>query len=155
MLIHSVNSLASFDAVWRRWNWSTLSRVMACCLTARSHYLNKCWLVIKSILWQSPLTNFAKYALEINPRHVFRYYTLKNYHHIALAQTSFTPIYQVVTNSRLLILPLDVTKYIAISQYVLKPHKWFRKAAILHIYARNIRCRWHEVYHSHWTSKQS
>ena len=31
---------------------STLARVMACCLTAPSHYLNQCWLIISKVLWQ-------------------------------------------------------------------------------------------------------
>ena len=32
---------------------STLAHVMACCLTAPSHYLNQCWLIISKILWLS------------------------------------------------------------------------------------------------------
>ena len=30
---------------------STLAQVMACCLTAPSHYLNQCWLIISEVLW--------------------------------------------------------------------------------------------------------
>ena len=33
---------------------STLAQVMACCLTAPSHYLNQCWLIIHGVLWHSP-----------------------------------------------------------------------------------------------------
>ena len=33
--------------------WSTLVQVMACCLTAPSHYLNQCWLIISKVLWHS------------------------------------------------------------------------------------------------------
>ena len=32
---------------------------MACCLTAPSHYLNQCWLLISQILWHSPESNFT------------------------------------------------------------------------------------------------
>ena len=32
---------------------STLAQVMACCLTAPSHYLNQCWLIIRKVLWHS------------------------------------------------------------------------------------------------------
>ena len=41
-----VNSLGPSDAIWRWRSWSTLVQVMAWCLTAPSHYLNQCWLVI-------------------------------------------------------------------------------------------------------------
>ena len=44
-----VNSLQPNDAIWRRRSGSTLSQVMACCLTAPSHYLNKCWLSINNV----------------------------------------------------------------------------------------------------------
>ena len=35
------------DAIWRHRSGSTVAQVMACCLTAPSHYLNQCWLIIK------------------------------------------------------------------------------------------------------------
>ena len=31
----------------------TLDQVMACCLTAPSHYLNQCWLINTTVLWHS------------------------------------------------------------------------------------------------------
>ena len=37
----SLNSLRPSDAIWRQINGSTLAQVMACCLTAPSHYLNQ------------------------------------------------------------------------------------------------------------------
>ena len=49
-----VKSLQPSDAVWRQRSWSTLAQVMACCLTAPSHYLNQCWLIISEVQWQSP-----------------------------------------------------------------------------------------------------
>ena len=33
---------------------------MAWCLTAASHYLNQCWLIISEILWQSSKGNFTR-----------------------------------------------------------------------------------------------
>ena len=50
------NSLWPSDAIcWHR-TGSTLAQVMACCLTAPSHYLNHCWLIIRAIspgiLWR-------------------------------------------------------------------------------------------------------
>ena len=36
---------------WRQWSRSTLVQVMACCLTASSHYLNQCWLIISEAQW--------------------------------------------------------------------------------------------------------
>ena len=32
---------------------------MAWCLTAPSHYLNQCWLIIHGFLWRLPMTNFT------------------------------------------------------------------------------------------------
>ena len=46
-----VNSLGPSDAIWRWRSWSTLVQVMACCLTAPSHYLNQCWLIISEAQW--------------------------------------------------------------------------------------------------------
>ena len=34
---------------------------MACCLTAPSHYLNPCWLVISEVQWPSPEGSFRRY----------------------------------------------------------------------------------------------
>ena len=48
-----VNSLWPSDAIWRQGSGSTLAQVMACCLTAPSHYLNQCWLIISEVQWHS------------------------------------------------------------------------------------------------------
>ena len=37
------------DVIWRHGSGSTLAQVMAGCLTAPSHYLNQCWLVISKV----------------------------------------------------------------------------------------------------------
>ena len=47
-----LNSLWPSDAIWRQRSGSTLAQVTAFCLTAPSHYLNQCWLII---IW-SPVT---------------------------------------------------------------------------------------------------
>ena len=49
----SFNSLWPSDAIWRQRSGSTLAQVMACCLTAPSHYLNQCWLIISEVQWHS------------------------------------------------------------------------------------------------------
>ena len=51
--VQHFNSLGPSDAIWRWGSWSTLVQVMACCLTAQSHYLNQCWLIISKGLWHS------------------------------------------------------------------------------------------------------
>ena len=51
--IQKINSLGPSDAIWRWRSWLTLVQVMACCLTAPSHYLNQCWLIISKVLWHS------------------------------------------------------------------------------------------------------
>ena len=55
-----VNSLRPSDAIWRHRSGSTLAQVMACCLTASSHYLNQCWLIICKVLWYSSEGNFIR-----------------------------------------------------------------------------------------------
>ena len=51
--IQYVNSLWPGDVIWRQGTRSTLAQVMACCLTAPSHYLNQCWLIICEVPWHS------------------------------------------------------------------------------------------------------
>ena len=46
-----VNSLWPSDVIWRQGSGSTLPQVMACCLTAPSHYLNQCWFIISKVHW--------------------------------------------------------------------------------------------------------
>ena len=52
-LLTCINSLGPSDAIWHWISWSTLVQVMACCLTAPSHHLNQCWLIISQVLWHS------------------------------------------------------------------------------------------------------
>ena len=44
--------ISSLSISWHR-STSTLAQSMACCLTAPSHYLNQCWLLISEVLWHS------------------------------------------------------------------------------------------------------
>ena len=48
-----IDSLRPSDAIWRWRSCSTLVQVMACCLTAPSHFLNQWWLIISKFLWHS------------------------------------------------------------------------------------------------------
>ena len=49
------------EIIWRQGSRSTLAQVMACCLTAPSHYLNQCWLMIsEEVLWHSLDSNFIE-----------------------------------------------------------------------------------------------
>ena len=52
-LHHVLNSLWPSDTIWQQRSVSTMAQVTACCLTAPSHYLNQCWLVIYGDLWHS------------------------------------------------------------------------------------------------------
>ena len=47
---------------------------MACCLMTPSHYLNKCWLIIKGSLWHSNDGNFTG-----NPQNKYSSYEFENY----------------------------------------------------------------------------
>ena len=59
------NSLWPSGVIWRQGSRSTLAQVMACCLTAPSHYLNQCWLMISEVLWHSPDSNFTENTSDI------------------------------------------------------------------------------------------
>ena len=54
-----VNSLGPSDAISRHISGLTLAQVMACCLTAPSHYLNQCWPIISHVLWHPLQGNFT------------------------------------------------------------------------------------------------
>ena len=49
----SFKSLWPSNTIWWQISGSTLGQVMACCLTAPSHYLNQCWLIISAAQWHS------------------------------------------------------------------------------------------------------
>ena len=48
------------NAIWYHISGSALVQVMACCLTAQSHYPNQCWLIISEVLWHSSEGNFTR-----------------------------------------------------------------------------------------------
>ena len=50
---------------------------MACCLTAPSHYLNQCWLIIHEVSWHSSEGNFTGPAQDSYPWYKFENYQLK------------------------------------------------------------------------------
>ena len=56
------NSLWRSDAKWRQKVKWLLAQVMACCLTASSHYLDQCWPPITEVLWHSYEDNFTASA---------------------------------------------------------------------------------------------
>ena len=58
-LLALINSLPS-DVIWCQGYRSTLAQVMACCMTAPSHYLNQCWLMVCEVLWHSLDSNFTE-----------------------------------------------------------------------------------------------
>ena len=59
------NSLWPSGVIWRQRCGSTLAQVMKCCLTAPSHYLNQCWLMISEVLWHSTDSNFTEKTLKL------------------------------------------------------------------------------------------
>ena len=71
-----INSLRPGDTIWHRTR-STLAQVMACCLTAPSHYLNQCWLIISKVHWHSYEGNLTQDTLAINHLHYLENYLSK------------------------------------------------------------------------------
>ena len=53
IMCSEINPLWPGDAICQHGTRSTLVQVMACCLTAPSHYLNQCWLIIGEVNWYS------------------------------------------------------------------------------------------------------
>ena len=73
-----LNSLWPSDAIWRHRSGSTLAQVMACCLTAPSHYLNQYWL--KTSVWPCGIQLrmiFTRTAQDIYPWYQFENYWFK------------------------------------------------------------------------------
>ena len=60
------NSLGPSDSTWRQRSGSTLAQVMAWCLMAPSHYLNRCWLIISKVEWDSTKSKFTRDNSAIN-----------------------------------------------------------------------------------------
>ena len=46
--------------IWWHKSWSTVAQIMACSLTAPSHYLCQCWLIISKVPWHSSESNFKR-----------------------------------------------------------------------------------------------
>ena len=60
------NLLGPSNPIWGERSGSPLAQVMACCLTAPSHYLNQCWLIISKVEWYSSKGKFTRDTLAIN-----------------------------------------------------------------------------------------
>ena len=74
-----INPLWPSDPIWQPRSGSTLAQVMACCLTAPSHYLNQCWPIINKVQWHPSECNFRKKNSDVNYCNNFGIYYL-NYH---------------------------------------------------------------------------
>ena len=71
------NSLRLSDAIWRHRSRTTLAQVMACCLTAPSHYLNQCWLIATKVYWYSSEDNFTTDTPAISCQNYSENYSFK------------------------------------------------------------------------------
>ena len=71
------NSLWPSDIIWRHKSGSTLAHVMACCLTAPSHYLNQCRLTISKVQWHPSESNFIRDTSAIRHWNSLEYYLSK------------------------------------------------------------------------------
>ena len=65
------------DAIWRHRSGSILVQVMACCLTAPSHYMNKFRLIVSRVLCHSPESYSNINAHESNHYNAFENYTFE------------------------------------------------------------------------------
>ena len=72
-----IHSLWPSDTIFWHRSGSTWVQVMACCLTAPSHYLNQCWLIISKALWHSSEGNFTGDDSAINTKICLKITNLK------------------------------------------------------------------------------
>ena len=72
-----INSLWPNHAIWRHRSRSTLAQVMACCLTAPSHYLNQCWLIFSKVQWHSVEGNLTRDSSPFNHENKLENYLSK------------------------------------------------------------------------------
>ena len=80
VLIHAalkVNSLRPSDAIWRQRTGSTLAKVMTCCLTTPSHYLNQCWLTVSTDQWRLYKGNLTRDTPAINHENQLQFAWIK------------------------------------------------------------------------------
>ena len=68
-----LNSLWCSGTIWQHRSRLSLAQVMACCLTAPSHYLRQCWLIFGEDQWHSPEGNFTGNAQGIYPSYEFEH----------------------------------------------------------------------------------
>ena len=59
------NPLTHSHVILRHRTWYILTRVMFCCLTTPSHYLNQCWLIDKGLVASIPLQVYRKAYMKI------------------------------------------------------------------------------------------
>ena len=71
------NSLWPSDVIWWHRSGSTLPQVIACCLTAPSHYLNQCQLIISKFMWHSSGGNLTRGTTVINNENKLENYSSK------------------------------------------------------------------------------
>ena len=69
------NSMWPGDTVWRHTSKEALAQKMACCLTAPSHNLNQCWLLISEVVWHSHENNYTLSAQDTILYNEFENYT--------------------------------------------------------------------------------
>ena len=58
--VNKISSLGPSDAIWWQRCGSKLAQIMACCLTAPSHYLNQFWFILSKVQWYSSDGNFIR-----------------------------------------------------------------------------------------------
>ena len=82
LAVKSINSLWPSDVIWQHRSESTLAQVVAWCLTAPSHFLNQCWLIIsvkssdihiRAISQEKPQPSITRIHLKIASKISFKF----------------------------------------------------------------------------------
>ena len=76
-ITYGFNSLWPSEAIWHWRSWSTLLQVMACCLTAPSHYMKQRWIIISKVQRHSSEGNFTINTSAVNHWNDLEYYLTK------------------------------------------------------------------------------
>ena len=98
------------DVIWRQGYRSTLARVMTCCLTAPSHYLNQCWLMISEVLRPSPDSYFIEHTWDIYVEMSLKFTNLRLWSNFPGANESIS---KKVVQKTILLISVRSTKLIA------------------------------------------
>ena len=114
--------------MWRYGTRSTLAQVIACCLTALTHYLNQCWLIIREVPWHSSGCIIMRRSEETNQQNKIENCSFKMASRAPRGQWGMSPCLSLLgilslSSTISLVITVAVDSYCQIS-WSLEPRAW-------------------------------